>query len=202
MVSNRYFIRIWYPKALICKRFLDTFLSVDQPMRIWMGRDLTFLRSYRRINMAVSRLWFQLAQILLNADVENCLTIIHERPALTVQFKQTLSNLLIEYRSIKQTTIVRRWSLCRLTKYVFVSRILFQSVQQEIRSSKKIAVSIKNQAVKTPVCILFLMHTAIVSTRNAKPNMLPDSVSLVWCLRGLFATGCWPIQTMPWQSCL
>ena len=38
------------------------------------------------------------------------------------------------------------------------------------RNSKKNAVSIKSHPIKTPVCILFLMHTAIVSKHSAKPN--------------------------------
>jgi hypothetical protein len=66
-----------------------------------------------------------------------------------------------------------------VAKYVFVSGILFPSAAPVARSSKKVAVSIKSQPIKAPVCILFLNHTAIVSTRNATPNtsMLFDPIT-------------------------
>ncbi len=79
-------------------------------------------------------------------------------------------------------TYRRRWSSCGLTKYVFVSGILFPSALPVLRSSKKIAVSFKSQPIKTPVCILFLMHTAIVSKRNTKPNLLSDLALNNWAV--------------------
>jgi hypothetical protein len=59
-----------------------------------------------------------------------------------------------------------------------VSGILFPSATLPVASSKKIVDSIKNHPIKTPVCIMFLMHTAIVSKRNATPNMVWKTESL------------------------
>jgi hypothetical protein len=59
-----------------------------------------------------------------------------------------------------------------------VSKILFPSVTLRAWSSKKIAASIKNHPIKMPVCIMFLMRTAILSKRNATPNMVWKTESL------------------------
>jgi hypothetical protein len=62
-----------------------------------------------------------------------------------------------------------------LAKYVSVNGKLFPSAQPAAGSSKRLAVSIKSRLIKMPACILFLMLTAIASTRNAKLNMSFES---------------------------
>jgi hypothetical protein len=62
-----------------------------------------------------------------------------------------------------------------LAKYVSVNGILFLSAQPAAGNSKRLAVSIKSRLIKVPACILFLMLTAIASTRNAILNMSFDS---------------------------
>ena len=165
-------------------RCSDPLLSSARLLRVWPGQDLTFLRTDQCISRAAS---------VLLAPIGIDIAIYTYRKLYICFFRKTSIDLAVKADSQQPFNRVslnrgnshsRRWTSCRLVRYVFVSRILFRSVLPVAGSSKKLAVFIKSQPIKMPVCILYLMHTAIVSKRNATPKL-----SDVEHARPLFASG-------------
>lgn len=160
--------------ALIRTGRSHALLAISWPIRIWSGQDLIFFLSDRCMSRADS-----ISLALIGTDIA-----FYTYSKLQTYFLRKTSNdgvvsadsrqLFYQISLNRCNNQRRRWSSWGLTRYVFVSRILFPSALPVLRSSKKIAVSIKSQPIKTPVCFLSLMHIAIVSKRNSTPSMLLD----------------------------